>query len=173
MLIPFIVAFQIHAAMTTWTVFDRTTVAWRTSAAPYELLLEASVVPRDSDPDHRIRIRVPGRADFTVVDDRGPGEYVPVREALGFGDKKMIPRALPDSARVLVLPIRGPGGTTIVALFGYPYASDPVETILVGFDSSGYPRLLFRKNFELRQIADLDGDGAPELIGLPTISEGL
>jgi hypothetical protein len=39
------------------------------------------------------------------------------------------------------VPLRGAGGTTVFAVFGWAYASDPHELILVGFDSMGNPRL--------------------------------
>lgn len=171
MLIPFFVVLQLHAVVPTWKTLDRATVAWRAGARPYELLLEESVVPRDADPIHRIRIRVPGRPDFIVVDERGPGAYVPVREALKFSDPALVSTARLPSARVLVLPVRGTSGTTVFAVFGWPYASDPYELTLVGFDRTGYPRVLFRHDFDLTSVVDLDGDGIPELVGRLTISE--
>jgi len=76
-----------------------------------------------------------------------------------------------DSARTLVLPVRGTGGSAIFAVFGWGYASDPGEMTLIGFDATGYPRLLFRKEFLLVNVTDLDGDGTPEIIGLPTLTE--
>lgn len=168
MLIPFVLALQLHATSTVWKVYDHARVAWRPGAPAYEVLFEERVVPRDSDPDHRIRIRVPGRHDFTVIDARGPGGFVPVREALQFAARGLVPRELRDSSRVLLLPAHGPHVSAIFALFGYAYASDPNELTLVGFDSTGYPRVLFRHDFDLREVADLDADGAPEVIGRPS-----
>lgn len=171
MLTTLILALQLHAAAPTWKVFARTGVTWRPGAPPYELLMEESVAPRDVDPVHRVRIRVPGRPDFTVIDARGAGEYVPVREALRFASPELIPPALSDSARVIALPVRGPRASTILAVFGWAYASDPYELTLIGFDSTGYPRQLFRHDFDLRAVADLDADGVPELIGLSGLSQ--
>lgn len=85
--------------------------------------------------------------------------------------RSLVPRSLGDSARVLVLPLRGAGGTAVFAVFGAGYASDPDELTLIGFDATGYPRLLFRKDFLLKGVTDLDGDGTPEIVGLPTLSE--
>ena len=172
MLVAFVVAFQLHVVSPRWNAFDSASVAWRAGAPAYQILLEESVVPRDSDPDHRIRIRVPGRPDFTVVDDRGPGRYVPVRAALQFADRRLIPPKLTDSARVLVLPVLGRGRTTILAIFGYGYASNPDELTLVGFDSTGYPGVLFRQDFDLVALTDLDHDGVSELIGRASLSQG-
>ena len=172
MLIPIMIALQLHAAASLWKHIDRASIAWRDGATPYEVLLEESVPPRDSDPDHRIRIRVPGRPDFVIVDDRGPGSYVAVREALKFSDHRLIPSSLPDSARVLPLTLRGRGGAAVLAVFGWAYASDPEELTLVGFDSSGYPYKLFRGDFALQAVVDLDGDGTPEVVGRPTIPQG-
>lgn len=152
-----------------WKVLDSARIAWRPGVTPYQLLLEESVPPRDSEPIHRIRIHVPGRKDFMVVDDRGPGEYVPVREAVG--DSGLVPPSLPDSSRVLVLPAHGPGGTTILAVFGWAYASEPNEMTLVGFDATGYPRVLFRENFFIDAMPDLDGDGSRELVGVTVLRE--
>ena len=58
-----------------------------------------------------------------------------------------------------------------MAVFGWPDGSDPYGLTLVGFDSTGYPRLLFRQEFELVDVTDLDGDGAPELVGRPSIPQ--
>lgn len=171
MLIPLLFALQLHVPSQAWKVFARTSVAWRPDVPAYELLMEESLAPRDSDPDHRVRIRVPGRPDFTVVDTRGPGDYVPVREALKFADPKLVPRGLSDSARVLVLPMRGPQKSAMLAIFGWAYASNPYELTVIGFDSTGYPRLLFRRNFELYAVTDLDGDGLPEVIGNSVMGE--
>ena len=170
-MLAFFLALQVHAPPPVWKAIDSTTVSWRAGAAVYQFLLEDSVVPTDSESSHRIRIRVPRRPDFTIVDHRGPGGFIAAREALGFADGRLIPSQLPDSARVLVLPVRGRRGTTVFALFGYAYASDPYQLILVGFDSTGYPRLLFRHDFDLQTVSDLDGDGATELIGRPALSE--
>ncbi len=171
MLLPLFVALQLHAAAPAWKVLDHNAIAWRAGAKPYEVLLEEQVVVGDADPLHRIRVRVPGRKDFTVVDDRGPGPYVPVREALDGGNKALVPPTLGDSARVLVLPLRGAGGTAVFAVFGWAYASDPTELTLVGFDAAGYPRVLFRGDFLLTDVTDLDGDGVPEIVGLPSLRE--
>jgi hypothetical protein len=164
MLIPLVVALQLHAAAPTWKVIDHAAVAWRSGATPYEVLVEE---PPDSGPNYRVRVRVPGRKDFTV-DDRGLG-FLAVREALT--SKALIPRTLADSARVLLLPLNGAGGTTVFALFGQGDGSDPEQLTLVGFDSTGYPRLLFRDAFALTNVTDLDGDGTPEIVGKPSFSE--
>jgi len=171
MLIPFVVALQLHAAASPWKVLERTTIAWRAGAASYEVLLEERAAGGDTEQVHRIRVRVPGRKDFTVDDDQGPGPYVPVREALRVGNRALIPRTLGDSARTLVLPVRGAGGSTIFAVFGWAYASDPGEMTLIGFDATGYPRLLFRKEFDLTDVTDLDRDGTPEIVGKPSLSQ--
>jgi len=172
MLIPLVVALQLHAAAPTWKVIDHAAVAWRSGATPYEVLVEEkAAASSDADTMQRVRVRVPGRKDFTVVDDRGPAPFVPVRDAAMGAPKALIPRSLPDSARVLVLPLHGAGGTTVFALFGWAYASDPGQLTLVGFDSTGYPRLLFREEFDLADVTDLDGDGTPEIVGKPSLSE--
>jgi hypothetical protein len=172
MLIPLIVALQLQAAAPAWKVIDRTTIAWRAGATPYEVLIEERAAPTpDADTMARVRVRVPGRKDFIVVDDRGPGPYVPAREALRYANHALIPPTLRDSVRVLVLPLRGTGSTTVFALFGYAYASDPGELTLVGFDATGYPRLLFQKEFDLTDVTDLDGDGTPEIVGRPSVPQ--
>ena len=76
MLIPLVFALQLNATTPDVRIMDRASVAWRAGAPPYEVLLEESVASRHADPIHRIRVRVPGRRDFTVVDDRGLGPYV-------------------------------------------------------------------------------------------------
>ena len=57
--------------------------------------------------------------------------------------------------------------------FGYAYASDPFELVLVGLDDAGQPTLLFRGNFDLTAMRDLDSDGRPEMIGRPTLPQGM
>lgn len=174
MLLPLAILLQLGAAaQPTWRLMERTTVAWRPNSAPYEVLFEESVpASRDQDPDHRIRIRVPGRPDFTVVDDRGPGPFVAVREALRFADPHTVPRDLPDSARLLSITLPT-GGAPLMLAFGYAYASDPFQLIILGLDRTGYPKLLFREDFDLRAIADVDGDGRADLVGRATVPQGL
>jgi hypothetical protein len=172
MLIPFVVALQLHAAGPAWKVLDRAAIAWRAGATPYEVVLEEPAEPTgDADLVYRIRVRVPGKRDFIVVDDRGLEAYVPVREALRGGNRALIPRGLADSARMLLLPLHGDGGTSVFAVFGAGEGSDPNELTLIGFDATGYPRLLLRKVFDLVDVTDLDGDGAPEIVGLPSLSQ--
>ena len=174
MFIPLVVALQLHAAAPAWKVIDRAAIAWRRGATPYEVLVEEQVTASadlDEMPSNRVRVRVPGRKDFTVADDRGPAPYLPVHDAGRGAPKALIPRTLPDSARVLVLPLHGAGGTTVFALFGWAYASDPGQLTLVGFDSTGYPRVLFREEFDLADVRDLDGDGTPEIVGKPSLSQ--
>jgi hypothetical protein len=152
---------------------ERTTVAWQPNAAPYEVVFEESVpTSRDQDPVHRIRIRMPGRPDFIVVDDRGPGPFVAVHEALRFADPHLVPRDFPDSARLLLVTLPT-GGAPLLFAFGYAYASDPFHLIILGLDRTGYPRLLFHRDFDLEAVADVDGDGRADLVGRATVPQGL
>src|SRR3712207_3721385 len=85
------------ASQPTWRLVERTAVEWRPGAAPYEVLVEESVPASPSvDPGQRIRVVVPGRPDFTVSDQRGPGPFVPVREALGSVRAGMTLQGHPD-----------------------------------------------------------------------------
>jgi hypothetical protein len=170
-LLPLLLLLQSHPSVPAWKVLERAQVAWRAGAPRYELILEERDGAADADPEHRIRIRMPGRREFVVVDSRGPGPYVPVREALRGADRDLLARAPRDSSHVLQL--RGSDGAVVVAVFGYAYASDPYELTLIGFDSSGHPRLLFRQELALKNLVDLDGDGRPELVGRPSIPQNM
>jgi hypothetical protein len=167
-------AFQTAAAVPSWRVLERATVNWRANSAPYEILVEESI-PRsqNDDPDHRIRIRIEGRPDFAVVDDRGPGPFLTVKDGLKYSRRGTLRGRVSDSTHLFFTDHFG-GKTSAATLlvFGYAYASDANELIVIGLDATGYPKLLFRGDMQVEAITDLDGDGRAELVGRRTIPQG-
>lgn len=173
MMLPLVLLQQVGGSeQPSWRVLERTAVTWKAGAPPYEVLVEeSSPSAPHGEPNHRIRVRIPGRPDFTVVDDRGPGPFVAVREALQDAASETVPPELPDSARLLLT--AAPTGVRALLLlaFGYAYASDPYQLVVIGLDSTGYPALLFRGDLDLAELTDLDGDGRAEFVGLPMLRQ--
>jgi hypothetical protein len=159
----------------TWRVIEHTTIEWQRGASPYEILVEESVPPsRDEDSDHRIRVRVPGRPDFIVLDNRGSNAFVPVREALSHSVPGTIPPNISDSTRILLTTApNGASGPPVLLAFGFGYASDPTELAVIGLDVTGYPVLLFRGGMTVVAITDLDHDGRAELVGRPVMPQSI
>jgi hypothetical protein len=166
---------QLSADSTTWRIIERASISWKPGASQYEITVEESVPPtRDEESDHRIRVRVPGRPDFILLDSRGPGAFVPVREALARATRGTIPDTVSDSARIfLSAASSGGGGTPVLLAFGFGYASDPTQLAVIGLDATGYPALLFRGEMELAAITDLDRDGRAELVGRRVLSQSI
>ena len=64
------------------------------------------------------------------------------------------------------------GGTAVIALMGHAYARELESVRLVSIDVSGQPYVLFSSpTFEIRDVADVDGDGVAEFIGKPSLAE--
>jgi hypothetical protein len=168
------VAMHVCSAEVDWRVVERASISWLPNARSYEVLVEQSVpASSDQDPVNRVRIRVPGHPDFAVIDDRGPGPFVVVREAMPLSlVRKLSFRTTSDSTHLfLTAATSGGKEPPVLLIFGWAYASDPRYLIVIGLDSQGRPVLRYREEFDIRNIVDLDRDGRAEIVGLRSLSE--
>jgi len=121
----------------------------------------------------RIGIQVNGQPEFALDNDDGWIAYNSSEHrsrAYGHLQESSLVRSryvlvLPDSERNDVSPL--------IVLRSWGYASSPERLHVIGFQPSGQPVVLFNGEFDLSDLRDLDGDGFPELVGLPCMSEGV
>ncbi len=121
----------------------------------------------------RIHIQVKNQPEFVLDNQDGWVEYNNKEDqSKVYSDLQK--QNLVASKYVLVLPdSKRDGVTPLVILRSWGYASNPERLHVVGLQSSGQPIVLFNGEFDLLDLRDLDGDGFPELIGLPCMSVGV
>ena len=161
MIFPFLL--QLAPAQVAWRTTDHVQWHWRAGSQAYEVFLEESVPPsRHEDPEHRIRVKVPGRRDFIVLDDRGPGDFVSSREGLQMADA-------PTRARLRRLGqhLVADDSRRLLFAFGYSYTSDPGLLVAIGIDSTGYPVLVQKKEMVLVSVRD------SSIVVRPTMPQGI
>ncbi len=119
----------------------------------------------------RIRIQTPGLAEFVLENEDGWVAYnnqeEPSAVYADLGAKNLV-----KSEYVLVLAdSRVAGEPPLVFLRSRSYASNPERLHVIGFKPSGEPVTLINRELSLEAFVDLDGDGRPEIIGLPCLSQ--
>jgi len=168
-----ILLLQLQAAQAPlWRPVQVTHVRWRAHAASYTLAVET---PADSTSkeNERLRIQVPGRPDYLLPGDQGDFVSTTAPEVRGFIIQSLVRDNLSRSPYFYLSPkLRGVGGRPMLIMFGWAFAGGPEAIHIIALDSSGYPFLVFHDTtFLLTALADLDGDGRAEIVGLPTTSE--
>lgn len=97
-----------------------------------------------------------------------------VREALKDAQPGTLPPSLRDSAHFFLTSAPSGGKeSSVLLVFGYAYASDPYELIVIGLDATGYPALLYRGDMDVIALIDVDKDGRAELVGRPSLAESI
>lgn len=148
-----------------WATLETATFQW-VHGRTYQLSLEKS---GSEDQAHvRLRIKVPGRHDFTLV---VPGDVAKLSEVTG--DQKLTQDNLLESTYLYLTPkLKDHLGRPMLVMFGWAYGSDPGSLHVLSLDRSGYPTNVFSsETFELAAIKDLDGDGISELVGKHCLSQ--
>jgi hypothetical protein len=116
----------------------------------------------------RVRIRVPGQKEFTVVNGNGWVKYgsdvarasPEIRKATNLANSKY------------VLALKATDKRTLLFLLGYSYASSPGNLDVLELSDDGHPRVvLHREEFGLLDVRDLNDDGVAEVIGYPCLSQ--
>lgn len=149
-----------------WAPVETTTFHWLTGGSPYTLILEEST--SEDAADVRLRIKVPGRRDFTLS---VPGGIVKLTE--GPLDQKLVADNLLKSAYLYLTPkLKGIAGRPMLVVFGWAYGSDPGSLHVLSLDQTGYPVDVFSSDtFELEALTDLDGDATSEIVGVHCLSQ--
>ena len=117
----------------------------------------------------RLRIQSPEMAEFVLTSDNGWTKY-----------RDSIPSALRSRSRNLVNSeylycvsvLFGKANHTLLFVIGWAYASSPGSVHVIELESNRAPVVVFQKDeFEVRDLIDLNGDGRPEIVGLPCLSQ--
>jgi len=121
----------------------------------------------------RIHIHVKGQSDFVLDSDYGDGwmKYNnPDEPSKAFA--RLQEQNLVSSRYVLVVASSlEKGDPPLVLLRTSGVASDTDLLHVISFQPSGKPTVILKTNLDLRELADLDGDGRPEIVGYPCMSE--
>jgi hypothetical protein len=128
-------------------------------------------IPADrTDPGDftRVRIRVPGHQEFTLLNDDG---WVSYRSQEASTSREIRNQGRTQRS-MYVLALAASRTRTMLFLFGYSYASSPGSLDVIEISRSGELQVIFhRDEFGLKDVRDLDGDGVAELIGYPCLSQ--
>lgn len=92
---------------------------------------------------------------------------------MNFGDSTAAKDNLLRSPSLYLTPrLRGPGGTPMLIVFGWGFASDPGSLVILTLDQRGAPMKVFQSDaFELTALLDLNRDGNPEVVGKRSLSQ--
>ena len=151
-------------------VLERISVSWRPGAPAYELSIEADQKGEAS----LIRIAVSGRADFTYVNDSGSLPFIRIQD-LTVWNRDVLKYETKVTSEYFYLSsvLRGTRRSPVLLVFGQGFEDEPDRLIIIGLDESDYPVLLFHAELNVDAFVDLDGDGAPEIVGHESFAEGL
>jgi hypothetical protein len=157
------------SAQTQWKQVETLRYDWAGSGKPATLVLEiASDFARGGD-FTRVRIVTPGNPEFVLLDQNGLANFRTI--TCQYKEFGLCRKAnLVSSDRLFFY--RLPSGQTLLFVFGWPYGSSPGSLHALALDAEGMPHeILSLKEFDLDDMIDVDGDGAPEFVGKKCFSE--
>jgi hypothetical protein len=155
-----------------WKVVEEFDFSWSATTPRYHFRFELD--PRHDGGGECTRLVVTAPGTQTLVVDN-PDGWVPFRSsdaASASAYQTLATRNIGPSRFALILrPTPRAEDPPVVFIRSWGYASNAERLHVLGFARSGAPVVLLNREFELDQLADLDGDGYPELAGWPTLSE--
>ncbi len=128
-------------------------------------------LPDDTMPTayRRLRIQTPGQRDFELINsDAWWIHYQEFEFKTWFSGRQNVL----NSKYIFGLHAKFDGRLhTLVFLIGWPFASSPGSLHVIDLEESRPPTVLLEKEeLELLDVRDLDGDGNPEILGLPCMT---
>lgn len=158
---------------TKWKTVEEFDYAGNPALSPVHFKLELPEGYDDAGDFIRIRIWVEGQSEFIVDNRDGWVDYNNHDEPSGVY-QHLQNQNLVQSRHVLVLrATHRASEPPLVLLRSWGYASSAERLHVIGFQKTGKPVLLFNDELDLTELSDLDGDGYPEIVGVPTTTEGL
>lgn len=154
-----------------WRTFGTVSYDWRGESLPYDFVLRVPTDYDGGDDFTQLEIIRHGEVVFTVTDENGITKYSQAIENRDI--KKIISRNLLHSEHLLMVPtIKGRSRFPLLFLFGRAYASQPGSLHVISLSDDGVPKeILSLKNFDLYNLADLNNDSVPEIIGKKCLSQ--
>lgn len=156
-----------------WKVVEESDLSWSEAAPRYHFRFEV-------DPNHggggectRLLVTGPGIPALQVDNSDGWVAFEgPDVDATLSVYKTLAKRRLGSSKFALIVqPTAREHEPPLAFIRSWGYASNAERLHVIGFGESGRPVVLLNEEFDLLQMADLDGDGYPELVGLRWLSE--
>jgi hypothetical protein len=155
---------------TKWKTIEEFNYAWKPGQAPAHFKLELPEGYEDPGDFTRIHIQVKGQPEFVLTNEDGWIAYNS-QEQQSDVYAKLKKQNLAQSKYALLLPDSTRAGEPLVFLRSWVYASDAERLHVIGFKPSGEPISLLNTELDLEAVADLDGDGHPEIVGMPCMSQ--
>ena len=151
---------------TAWRPIEQVEIRWRARGPASQAIVERSADSTADDPV-RVRIETPGQPALVVEPEGG---VVSLRDALG---SSLTADNVLRSDWVYASPkLRDAHGSLRLLVFGSGFASDPGSAYVIARDADGRPRTSWwSPTFQPTAIADVDGDGHAELVGLHALSQ--
>lgn len=149
-----------------WKQVERLHFTWAGHAAT--LILDRPANYRRGGDFTRLRILMPGRQEFTLLDDDGLENF---REGTCKYKKTgfCLKRNLVASEHVLALPL---SGSEVLLVFGWEYASSPGSFHMIALNGDGTPyELLSLKEFDFDKFVDAEGESDRGLAGKKCFSQ--
>jgi hypothetical protein len=155
----------------TWKTVEEFDYSWAAGKPPVHFKLELPEGYQDPGAFTRIHIQPLGRQEFVLDNQDGWIEFNS-SEAKSQVYGRLQKQNLVRSVYLLFLPAsQQQGDSPLLFLRSWGYASDPERLHVIGFQRGGQPILLFNDEFDLVDFSDLDGDGYPEIVGLPCFGQ--
>ena len=128
-----------------------------------------AIIEADGDRDSpRLRIQSAGHADFVLS---VPGGLVNLSDGMMNADLLRL-NTVTASYIFAAKNLKIRDGTSIIAVTGLAYASDPGSIRFISVNATGKPYELFSSDtFELADLKDIDNDGLTEIIGKHALSQ--
>ncbi|HEX8161842.1 MAG TPA: hypothetical protein VF538_08225 [Pyrinomonadaceae bacterium] len=153
-----------------WRVVETVGHDWRHAGERYTFLVEKPPNNTASGDPTRLRIRVPGKPEFVLLDEGG------INQIGGeLANKRLAAKNLLRSPYLYLSPdLKSPQGLPMLIVFGWAHAGSPGSIHVLALDADGYPSEVFAaESLVLADLADVDGDGRREIVGKNYDSEGL
>jgi hypothetical protein len=150
-------------SVSNWRRIEVTHLIWRVGSTSLAII-EAN----GGEDSAHLRIQTAGNSDFVLA---VPGGLVNLSEGIMNADLLKL-NTLASSYIFVAKNLKTNDGTTIIAVTGWAYASDPGSIRFISVNASGKPYELFSSDtFELADLKDIDNDGLIEIIGKHALSQ--
>lgn len=155
--------------VTKWKTVQTLDYDWAGDGNAYQFTLLIPDPWDDAGEFTKLQITRHGKLVYELTDPSGLVNY---QDEIDSEMKKQAKGNLLPSRYLLMLPIKGNSAKPVILVFGWAYGSSPGSLHVIALSKDGIPKeILYRENFEVTALADLNHDSRMELIGKPCYSE--